>query len=141
MAIQLTRRQSLTALVGGIAALFGRASGAKSAVPEPLFNFAVAGGFYYGMRGALDNMAAGDRLFLRPEPTNRYDPNAIEVLDGTGEKLGYIPRKATGAPLAALAEGRVLEAEIIGFAGADDPEGLVFTGYIKGDPIIRLSAA
>lgn len=34
----------------------------------------------------------GDEVFLRTEPNNRYDQNAVQFLDIGGNVLGYIPR-------------------------------------------------
>lgn len=34
----------------------------------------------------------GDEVFLRSQPENKYDPNAVEMLDVSGKVLGYIPR-------------------------------------------------
>ncbi|MCR5604952.1 MAG: HIRAN domain-containing protein [Lachnospiraceae bacterium] len=35
----------------------------------------------------------GDKLILQREPENRFDENAILVLDDKKRKLGYIPEK------------------------------------------------
>lgn len=40
----------------------------------------------------LDSVAVGDSIELRPEPTNKFDPNAIEVLHSSGGRLGYVPK-------------------------------------------------
>ncbi len=34
----------------------------------------------------------GDEMFLRREPDNNYDSNAVQFLDASGKVLGYIPR-------------------------------------------------
>lgn len=34
----------------------------------------------------------GDELFLKYDPENKYDVNAVQVLDYSGKILGYIPR-------------------------------------------------
>jgi len=33
----------------------------------------------------------GDRLELKPEPTNKYDPHAIQIVKD-GQHIGYVPR-------------------------------------------------
>lgn len=38
------------------------------------------------------NVTRGDEVFLRREPNNGYDPNAVQFLDDTGKVLGYVPR-------------------------------------------------
>lgn len=40
----------------------------------------------------LPTVEIGERLELRPEPENLYDPMAIRVLTERGQHLGYIPR-------------------------------------------------
>lgn len=40
----------------------------------------------------LDSVAVGDLVELRPEPSNKFDPNAIEVLHSSGGRLGYVPK-------------------------------------------------
>ena len=34
----------------------------------------------------------GDEVFLREEPENHHDQNAVQFLDTSGKVLGYIPR-------------------------------------------------
>ena len=34
----------------------------------------------------------GDEVFLRTEPENSYDQNAVQFLDISGNVLGYVPR-------------------------------------------------
>lgn len=56
----------------------------------------LAGAFKYpDGKALLNRTAVGDALFLKREPTNPYDDNAIQVFakDGDSEVLcGYIPR-------------------------------------------------
>lgn len=40
----------------------------------------------------LNSVTAGDLVELRPEPSNMFDPNAIEVLHASGGRLGYVPK-------------------------------------------------
>jgi HIRAN domain len=35
----------------------------------------------------------GDRLTLKPEPGNRFDPHAVAVLTAAGEQIGYLKRE------------------------------------------------
>ncbi|MEM9325915.1 MAG: HIRAN domain-containing protein [Bacteroidota bacterium] len=37
-----------------------------------------------------------DPLVLAPEPDNPYDPNAVKVLNGQGQQIGYLPREVAG---------------------------------------------
>ena len=54
-------------------------------------DFAIAGFRYYDGPGELPELAVGTGLTLRAQPTNAYDPFAVEILHGT-VKLGYVPR-------------------------------------------------
>src|ERR1700693_2480859 len=36
---------------------------------------------------------AGDRLMLKPEPGNRFDPHAVAVLTAAGEQIAYLKRE------------------------------------------------
>lgn len=86
--------------LGQLAALAG-VSGAAGAVnvearaePTPplfLIETHVAGLAYYQAMTALSDLAPGQSLILRREPTNPHDELAIEVFRGD-LKLGYVPR-------------------------------------------------
>ena len=47
----------------------------------------------------LGAVTYGTDLELRRDPSNPYDSNAIEVLNGDGERIGFLPRKIN--PIAA----------------------------------------
>ena len=51
----------------------------------------VAGSAYVDWRNLYSTMKPGDKLDLEAEPGNPYDALAVKVLDGEGNKLGYIP--------------------------------------------------
>ena len=66
------------------------------------------------IRLALEKMKSGDTLILQPEPTNKFDPNAVQILldlpdDGsTGIDrafLGYVPKKFSSEVSAMLGIG------------------------------------
>ena len=42
-------------------------------------------------RSAVE-ITRGDEVFLRREPDNQYDADAVQFLDASGKVLGYIPR-------------------------------------------------
>ena len=50
---------------------------------------------------AVEEMKVGDKLLLKPEPTNRFDPNAVQIIfnkevihkDLKEIFLGYVPKK------------------------------------------------
>ena len=58
-----------------------------------LFDSYVAGTTYIEDETVFDEIKEGDKLVLKREPENRFDENAILVLDGKNRKLGYIPEK------------------------------------------------
>ena len=58
-----------------------------------LFGSHIAGTSYIDDQSIFDELRAGDKLFLKREPDNRFDENAILVLDEKSRKLGYIPEK------------------------------------------------
>lgn len=41
----------------------------------------------------IDKLSKGDVLNMKLEPDNKYDENAIKVLNKEGEMCGYIPKK------------------------------------------------
>ena len=58
-----------------------------------LFGSYIAGTSYIDDQSIFDELKEGDKLFLKREPDNRFDENAILVLDEKNRKLGYIPEK------------------------------------------------
>ena len=58
-----------------------------------LFDSYVAGTSHIKDESALDELSEGDKLILQRDPDNRFDENAILVLDEKKRKLGYIPEK------------------------------------------------
>lgn len=57
-----------------------------------LFDTYVAGTTHLKDEAVLDKIAVGDKLFLQRED-NKFDDNAILVLNEAREKLGYVPEK------------------------------------------------
>ena len=58
-----------------------------------LFDSYVAGTTHIKDESVFDEIKVGDKLILQREPENRFDENAILVLDDKKRKLGYIPEK------------------------------------------------
>ena len=58
-----------------------------------LFDSYVAGTTYIKDEAIFDELKEDDKLTLQREPDNKFDENAIMVLDQKGRKLGYIPEK------------------------------------------------
>ena len=57
-----------------------------------LFDTYIAGTTYLKDPSVLDEIKVGDRLLLQRED-NRFDDNAILVLNEAKQKLGYVPEK------------------------------------------------
>ena len=58
-----------------------------------LFDSFVAGTSFVKDETAFEELKTGDKLVLQRESENRFDDNAIRVLDSKQRKLGYIPEK------------------------------------------------
>ena len=58
-----------------------------------LFDSYVAGTTHIKDESVFDDVKEGVKLILKREPENRFDENAILVLDEQKRKLGYIPEK------------------------------------------------
>lgn len=63
---------------------------AKSAMKPILFR--VSGVTFDNRSLAIERLQVGDRVHLVPEPSNRFDRHAIQVLAEDGQELGYVPR-------------------------------------------------
>jgi hypothetical protein len=133
-----------------LATAFGMLSGGRgsakiaAALSTPLFDFAIAGGFYHGLQTVQATLRPGMVLKLRREPDNPHDADAVAVHLPDGLMLGYVPRVAN-TPVARLLDGgRPVRAEIVRMLTAerddDIPDDLVFTCFTSGDPMIRLTA-
>jgi len=54
----------------------------------------------------------GENLILRREPMNRYDVNAVAVLRGNGEQIGYLSRDDAEWVARIMDDGNEVEARI-----------------------------
>ena len=52
----------------------------------------IAGTFFRDLDAVIDFLDAGDILYLKREPENKYDSNAILVTAEDGYVLGYVPK-------------------------------------------------
>jgi hypothetical protein len=66
---------------------------------DPLV-FRLAGATFHNP-DLVGSLPIGSPLALRPQPDNRYDPNAIEILVDA-ERIGYVPKTKTAAVRALL---------------------------------------
>ena len=63
---------------------------------------------------ALVDYQEGDKLYLEAEPENKYDPNAIKIVDeGNSFHFGYVPKKFSAEVSSALELGLNLECTIV----------------------------
>ncbi len=76
-----------------------------------LFDSYIAGTTHLKDSSVLDEIKTGDKLTLQRE-NNRFDENAILVLDGKKRKLGYIPEKDNIVFARLMDAGKLLTAKI-----------------------------
>ena len=77
-----------------------------------LFDSYVAGTSHIKDESVFDDIREGDKLILQREPENRFDENAILVLDAQKRKLGYIPEKDNIVFARLMDAGKYLTAKI-----------------------------
>ena len=78
-----------------------------------LFDSFIAGTTYLKDPDVLKKAAVGDTLTLRRESGNRFDSNAIVILNADGEKYGYVPEKDNMIFARLMDAGKLLAAKII----------------------------
>ena len=82
----------------------------------------------------LTKLEEGEELLLIPEPTNKYDENAVKICSFEGVFLGYVPAK-TGANtwvLDALYEGKGVKTTVKKVDPFDEPwQALLVEVWIK----------
>jgi len=140
-----SRRDLLLLGVAGAAAL---ALAPRLPAPRiPLFDFAIAGGWFHGLGQVFRLLLPGMTLDLRAEFDNPHDARAVAVHmpaagDHAGLRLGYLPRAHNAALARLLLRGAVLGAAVVGRLGDGEgcavPDGLAFTSFTAGDPWLRV---
>jgi len=58
-----------------------------------LINIDIAGTKYIDMSEIYNNLLEDDMLYLKREPNNAYDSNAIEIITIKGYAIGYVPKE------------------------------------------------
>ena len=76
-----------------------------------LFDSYIAGTTHLEDKSVLETLAVGDMLSLQRED-NKFDTNAILVLNGEGKKLGYVPEKDNIIFARLMDAGKLLKAKI-----------------------------
>ncbi len=77
-----------------------------------LFGSYIAGTAYIDDKTILDELKGGDKLILLREPDNKFDENAVLVLDSKKRKLGYIPEKDNTVFARLMDSGKYLMAKV-----------------------------
>lgn len=77
-----------------------------------LFDSYIAGTTHIKDESVFDEIKEGDKLILQREPDNRFDENAILVLNSKSQKLGYIPEKDNIVFARLMDAGKYLTAKI-----------------------------
>ena len=60
----------------------------KVGIPEI---FKVSGVSFY--RTVVDNLKENEQIFLEKDPKNKYDTNAIKIVNSKGKMCGFVPKK------------------------------------------------
>ncbi len=76
-----------------------------------LFDSFVAGTTHLEDPSILEGVGAGDVLSLQRED-NKFDSNAILILDAEGRKLGYVPEKDNVVFARLMDAGKLLKAKV-----------------------------
>ena len=78
-------------------------------------NFFIAGVQFHQLHKLLNLIESGDTFELVPEPTNKYDPNAVRIEYNTSNEqimCGYVPKKFSAEVSAMITIGKRLECKI-----------------------------
>ena len=79
--------------------------------------FFIAGVQFHKMKSVINDLSEGDHLLLVPEPTNKYDPNAVQIRylneNYTGTMLGFVPKKFSSEVAAAFEIGKNLQCALV----------------------------
>lgn len=81
-------------------------------------NFKIAGVKFHQYKDVLDDITEGDNLMLAPEPTNKFDPNAVAIYFDNGSKqamIGYVPKKLSSEVSAMIEVGKDIECVLTKF--------------------------
>lgn len=72
--------------------------------------FFIAGVRFHKLNTVIDDIAEGDDLTLVPEPSNKFDPNAIKIeyrlRAADNAMLGYVPKRISSEVAAMIEIGK-----------------------------------
>lgn len=91
----------------------------------------VSGVTFEGRQSTIAQLRGNEPCRIVPEPTNKYDPNALAVhvaVKGEIKHVGYIP-KELAAQIAPLLDGEQIMVHILEITGGfETPEGIASFG-------------
>jgi len=92
---------------------------------KSMYEFYVAGVKFHELHKCINELDEGMYLNLVPEPTNQYDPNAVQIIysnenEDKNSMLGYVPAKISALVTADL-EISDLECKIIELNPSEKP--------------------
>jgi len=87
-------------------------------------SFYIAGVQFHELKLVINDLSEGDNLTLGPEPSNKYDPNAVRIeysainviADDYAKPsvmLGFVPKKFSSEVAAALEIGKELQCVLV----------------------------
>ena len=87
---------------------------------EKQFEFYVAGVQHHSLHTILQEVQEGDELLVIPEPTNKYDKNALKIIyeslaNNTPVMIGYVPGKLSAQVSASLDACQAFECKVLEF--------------------------
>ena len=81
------------------------------------FEFYVAGVQFHELKKCINEIQVGDTLEISPDPTNKFDPNAVEIIfcgEEAVHMVGFVPaKKDLSAKIASLTELMELKCTVL----------------------------
>jgi hypothetical protein len=81
-----------------------------------IHEFFIAGVRFHQLDSVVNDIAVNDNLTLVPEPSNKFDPNAVKIEFVSSSKqafLGYVPKKFSSQICAAIEVGKELKCVLV----------------------------
>ena len=79
--------------------------------------FFIAGVQFHELKSVINDLSEGDNLTLLPEPSNKFDPNAVRIeylpKDYDSVMLGFVPKKFSSEVAAMLEVGKGLQCVLV----------------------------
>lgn len=106
-------------------------------IVEGRYTLHLSGEEYDGRQGLVGRLEPGQLLFLRREPNNPHDSNAVAVTTQFGSTIGYIPRKNANWVSRVLDEGYAMNASVACLFDDDRDGNVDVQIHIDNVPDIR----